>query len=90
MSSIWKVSQFPHSSQIKVDLKSQPAQVMYSNVQPFELDYRGNKYLLEPVAKYEIAGMIVSHNDIQAFDDIYHTSASVDVRDLCLIWEAIS
>jgi hypothetical protein len=83
---VWKVSELPHSAEIKADLQSDPLQMIYSNVKPFELNYGGSNYELEPVAKYEISGMIVSHNDVQAFDDIYHTSNSVDVRDLCLVW----
>ena len=83
---VWRVTQLPHSNEIKVDLSRDPIQDRNVNKKPFNLDYRGSKYAIEPVANYDISAMIVSHNDIGAIDDIYHTSNSVDVRDLCLIW----
>jgi len=83
---ISKVSQLPKSSEIKVPLSEDPVQQIIRGKEPFTLDYRSSNYSVEPVANYEISGMIVSHNDIGSFDDIYHTSDSVDVRDLCLIW----
>ena len=60
-----------------------------SNIQPhIPLNYGGIDYILEPVASYELSGLLVTHNNIHAFDDIYHTSNSVDVKDLCVIWGA--
>lgn len=83
---VFKVSELPHSAEIKSQLDTDPFQRMLSVKDPYTLEYRGSNYLIEPVADYDISGMIVSHNDIKAFDDIYHTSDSVDIRDLCLAW----
>ncbi len=84
--SIWQVSSLPDSKEIQSDLSNDPIQILKQNEEKFILDYKGDEYLIEPVATYDITGMIVSHNNIQALDDIYHNSNSVDVRDLCLIW----
>lgn len=35
---------------------------------------------------YEIWGLVVTHNNIHSIADAYHTSNSVDVKDLCVIW----
>lgn len=83
---VFRVSELPLSSEIESRLDTDPIQKMLQTHDPYTLEYRGASYLIDPVANYEISGMIVSHNDIQAFDDIYHTSDSVDIRDLCLIW----
>ena len=53
---------------------------------PFSFTYADKNYVVEPVASYEISGLIVTHNNIAAFDDIYHDSSSVDIKDICLIW----
>ncbi len=53
---------------------------------PYKFKYRGSDYIIQPVADYTLTGLVVSHNDISAFADIYHTEDSVDFRDLCVIW----
>ncbi len=75
----------PRAQEILPELAEDPLQVEF-HPEEFEFPYRGNSYLVQPVAKYSIAGLLVTHNNIAAFDDIYHTSSSVDIRDLCLIW----
>ncbi len=52
----------------------------------FQFDYRGHSYDVQPVATYEISGLVVTHNDVSSLFDAYHTSDSVDFRDLCLVW----
>lgn len=67
------------------ELEQEPQQEENSE-EEFIFDYRGTDYLVEPVADYELYGLVVSHNDIHAFSDIYHTDDSVDIKDLCVIW----
>ncbi|MCB0332485.1 MAG: hypothetical protein KDD55_03230 [Bdellovibrionales bacterium] len=52
----------------------------------FEFSYHGNDYIIQPVAEYEIAGLVVTHNNISSITDAYHTSKSVDFRDICMVW----
>ena len=54
--------------------------------EPFNFEYRGASYEVKPVYSYKIAGLVVSHNDIGSVWDSYHTSDSVDTKDLCVIW----
>lgn len=53
---------------------------------PYNFEYRGHEYIVKPIAEYEFSGLVVSHNNIHAFSDIYHDSDSVDIKDLCIIW----
>jgi hypothetical protein len=52
----------------------------------FPFAYGDKTYVIQPVAQYELWGLVVSHNDIAEFSDIYHTKNSVDIKDLCVIW----
>jgi len=80
-----KKNQLPNSAAVLKDLNANPYQESISQ-RNYVFDYLGTEYVIHPVAEYEIAGMVVTHNDIGALSDIYHTSSSVDIRDLCLIW----
>lgn len=52
----------------------------------FDFEYKGQQCRVRPVADYEIHGLVVSHNNIESFADIYHDSTSVDTKDLCVLW----
>ena len=52
----------------------------------FEFRYKKKVCRVEPVASYELWGLVVSHNNIDSVADIYHDSTSVDTKDLCVIW----
>jgi len=75
----------PIEQEILADVKSEPEQKERSE-RAIKLDWKGAHYVLYPVAEYDIRGMVVTRNDIRGFTDIYHTSSSVDVVDVCLIW----
>lgn len=75
----------PPPEEILPVLESDPIQRM-ANEPPFEFDYRGTRYTVTPVARYELRGLVVTHNDIAALSDIYHNEESVDFRDICVIW----
>ncbi len=64
----------------------QPPEQSQTRRQPFTFAYKGEKYKVQPVADYELWGMVVSHNDINSLWDMYHDDSSVDTRDLCVIW----
>jgi hypothetical protein len=46
----------------------------------------GDRFTVQPVANYELWGLVVTHNDIHSVGDIYHDADSVDTKDLCVIW----
>ena len=80
-----KLSNLPAAADIYPQSLAEPKQISISD-EPFEFTYRGSSYLIEPIAEYQLSGLVVSHNDIEAFADIYHDENSVDVKDLCVIW----
>lgn len=66
-------------------LLNEPAQAETTRA-PFSFEYMGEGYEVQPVAEYDIAGLVVSHNDPTSWWDVYHDAASVDTKDLGLIW----
>ena len=75
----------PPPQEIDARLHQEPIQRAVQQ-DKFTLEYRGSRYTVEPVADYQLWGLVVTHNDIEAFDDIYHDENSVDIKDLCVIW----
>jgi hypothetical protein len=53
---------------------------------PFTFEYAGRACRVRPVAEYELRGLVLSHNDVESFADIYHDASSVDTKDLCVLW----
>lgn len=75
----------PLAKDILPQLDREPVQET-THEERFVFSYAEKRYLVEPVAKYSLYGLVVSHNDISAFWDIYHDKTSVDIKDLCVIW----
>lgn len=75
----------PDESDLRSELDNPPEQSEVSE-RAFKLAWKGEDYVVYPVADYSVTGLVVTRNDIGAFTDIYHTSNSVDVVDVCLIW----
>ena len=60
-----------------------------TSVRPFSTEVNGIVYHIEPVADYELHGVVVSYHDSDAFIDIYHHKDwkdFINVRDICVIW----
>jgi hypothetical protein len=77
----------PRLDEILPELRAEPRQQPTQRA-PFGFEYRGLGYEVQPVADYELYGLVVSHNDIHGIADIYHDEDSVDTKDLCVIWGA--
>ena len=81
----WRRGSFPDASEIRPILLEEAAQEP-TDRQPFSFVHYGTTYEVTPRADYEMWGLVVSHNNIGSFADIYHDENSVDVKDLCTIW----
>jgi len=83
--SLWQESSLPDTSSM---LKSSFRDPIQNNIteRSFSFSYRGERYDIEPVAKYELWGLVVTKNNINSWADIMHTDASVDIKDVCVIW----
>jgi len=75
----------PPTDRLDPALGQQPVQVEDRGAR-FSFGYREQHYTVEPVADYELWGLVVSHNDISSIFDAYHDADSVDSKDLCVIW----
>lgn len=75
----------PEVAEISPALLQEPLQVETER-QDFSFAYRGKDYEVRPFFDYELWGLVVSHNNIHSFLDIYHTDDSVDIKDVCVIW----
>jgi hypothetical protein len=79
------IGRFDEKLQIAKSVRTDPVQEAISEA-PFFFSYGKDEYRIEPVASYDISGLIVTHNEVSSMTDAYHTSESVDFRDLCLVW----
>ena len=66
-------------------LLQEPLQTTTSR-EEFAFEYKDKQCRVQPVADFELWGLVVSHNNIHSVADIYHDSTSVDTKDLCVIW----
>lgn len=87
VSSWYLKDKLPAQSEMRRELFQEPIQKT-THAKPFDFDYRGETYMVKPIANYEIWGLVVTHNDITGFIDITHDENSVDIKDLCVIWGA--
>lgn len=82
---IWQKDSLPEQAAIIKSSYRDPIQVKTTK-RPFSFFYRDETYNIEPVAKYELWGLVVTKNNINSWADIMHTDASVDIKDICVIW----
>ncbi len=81
----WMKGALPSHKQILPPLLQEPIQGT-TDRKEFSFAYAGERYRVKPVASYELWGLVVGHNSVGAIWDIYHTSDSVDTKDLGVIW----
>lgn len=82
---IWQKDSLPDHADIIKSSYRDPVQLKIRQ-RPFSFFYRGETYDVEPLAKYELWGLVVTKNNINSWADIMHTDASVDIKDICVIW----
>jgi len=75
----------PSAAEILPEMRRAPEQTS-STRDRFDFTYRKSTYAVTPRAEYNIAGVVVTHNNISGLGDAYHTSDSVDMKDVCVVW----
>lgn len=85
--SLVKIKELPGKSEISPDLFKQPIQSNTKKVD-FSFPYRGKEYEVKPIADYELWGLVVSKNNINAWYNYYHDKNSVNLKDLCVVWDS--
>lgn len=76
---------YPSPNKMLPELLLEPIQTDTTQ-EPFEFDYRGETYEVKPMAEYEMWGLIVSMNDINALTNYYHDKNTVNLQDICVVW----
>lgn len=83
--SFFQASKLQDSRYILPQIFNEPVQTTISSPE-YVFKYYGDTYLIQPVAEYELYGLVVTHNNINSLADIYHDKRSVDIKDLCVLW----
>lgn len=83
----WQTRQLPGRATLLPQLSAPPRQ-QPTSAPEFTFTHRGTDYVVQPVASYELHGLVVTHNDTTGFGDLTHDEDSVDTKDLCVIWGA--
>jgi hypothetical protein len=84
-SSWFKKGRLVTSAEVATELLQEPVQGATTR-EPFAFEYKGRQCRVQPVASYDLWGLVVSHNNIESLADMYHDSTSVDTKDLCVVW----
>jgi hypothetical protein len=79
----------PEPALLLPEVRSEPRQRPSSDA-PYSVRAGDVDYRIEPVADYDITGLIVSRHDSDTFWDSFHARANdhLNVADLCLVWGA--
>ncbi len=84
--SFWQKKSLPDKQEIDKRLLQAPVQASSTALTDFRFDYRKKSYTVQPIADYELWGLVVSVNDIKAWYNMYHDKDSVNLKDICVIW----
>jgi hypothetical protein len=83
--SFMKIKELPSQDKITNDLLKDPIQTSTTR-ENFSFNYRNKSYQVKPVADYELWGLVVSKNNINAWYNYYHDKNSVNLKDICIVW----
>lgn len=82
----FKINQLPTKKEVDPVLLREPIQTQTTDRQDFNFSYRGKDYEVKPLADYELWGLVVSKNNINAWYNYYHDKNSVNLKDVCVVW----
>ncbi len=83
--SLIQIKKLPERSEVMIDMLQSPLQTISSRTD-FSFPYRGKTFNVKPVADYELWGLVVSKNNINALFNIYSDKNSVNLKDICVVW----
>lgn len=83
--SYFQVKKLPERGAVLPELLREPVQgeTVRSD---FGFKYRGKEYHVRPQAEYELWGLVVSVNNINAWYNYYHDENTVNLKDVCVVW----
>ncbi len=83
--SFFVLKKLPQKSEIVPDLYREPIQTETTR-KDFSFSYRHKNYNVRPIADYELWGLVVSKNNINAWYNYYTDKNSVNLKDVCVVW----
>ena len=83
--SFFQIKKLPKKNDINLQLLKDPVQAE-TRQKEFTFNYRGAEYKVKPRADYELWGLIVSVNNINAWYNYYHDENTVNLKDVCVVW----
>lgn len=81
----WQRDRLPPPGAIAPALADDPRQDP-TDREPFAFRFRDTLYRVEPVATYELRGLVVSESDAGGLGDMYHDARSANTKDICIAW----
>jgi len=85
MVSYFEIRKLPEVYDIDYRLYNQPIQTD-TDKNEFSFLYRKIEYIVQPMADYELWGLIVSKNNINTWYNYYHDKNTVNLKDICVVW----
>ncbi|MBK8336314.1 MAG: hypothetical protein IPL03_06845 [Sterolibacteriaceae bacterium] len=87
LTALWKKVELPAPQALRTDLLAEPRQVAVQKA-PFHVSVGKIDYLVQPLFKYDLYGMVVSRHDSDTWWDYIHKDWNdrLNVADLCVVW----
>jgi len=80
-------NKLPQPEKIVPQMQNEPIQgEVHYDLDNFTLRHKKRSYVVRPIADYQLWGMVVTHNNINAFTNMYHNENSLNIKDICVIW----
>lgn len=83
----FEMRRLPRRTEPRPELYQEPKQVPAVR-EPFKLERKGEQYEIQPVADYELYGLVVSSHNAKSFWDISHAmwDDHLNTKDVCVVW----
>jgi hypothetical protein len=85
---LWRDDRLPPPGAILPTLFAEPLQAADGVPPPFAVTVKKRNYVVRPLFRYEIAGLVVSRHRSDSFLDTAHRQwrDTLNIMDLCLVW----
>lgn len=85
--SFFQKNMLPDNNEILNDMLQEPKQTK-ADLQEFEIEKNGITYIINPLYKYDLHGMIISEHLSSEWFDYYHDKWEdfINLKDICVIW----
>lgn len=84
--SFWQRNSFPDDMQFRSELKQEPEQQLVE-MDSFEVEYKGTRYVIEPQYEYNLYGMVVSYRHHDGKSRMHQAlNDHINMMDLCVVW----